>query len=130
MAKSQARRISGFGPFRFDHEARLLFRDGAAVPLSPKALDILSVLIESDGELVKKNDLVQAVWPNTFVEESNLAHHISVLRKTLGEGGCGTTLYRDRSQARVSLRCLFEFCQARTFLSRSKLTGRRWMLAS
>ena len=116
MAKSQARRVSGFGPFRFDHEARLLFRDGAAVPLSPKALDILSVLIESDGELVKKNDLVQAVWPNTFVEESNLAHHISVLRKTLGEGGAGQRYIETVPKRGYRFVVSFEFGQARTIL--------------
>jgi DNA-binding winged helix-turn-helix (wHTH) protein/tetratricopeptide (TPR) repeat protein len=89
MGRQQTQQISSFGPFSFNHEARLLFLRGETVPLSPKALDILSVLIESHGELVKKDELVEAVWPNTFVEESNLAHHISVLRKTLGQGTAG-----------------------------------------
>lgn len=89
MGTQQKQRLYEFGPFGFDREARLLFLRGELVPLSPKALDILSVLIEKNGELVQREDLLQAVWPETFVEESNLAHHISVLRKTLAKGSEG-----------------------------------------
>ena len=76
-----------FGSFRLHTSQRLLFRDGEVVPLSRKAIDILLILIESQGQLVEKDDLMHRVWPDSFVEESNLAVHISQLRKTLGEGG-------------------------------------------
>jgi DNA-binding winged helix-turn-helix (wHTH) protein/Flp pilus assembly protein TadD len=76
-----------FGSFRLHASQRLLFRDGEMIPLSRKALDILLILIESHGQLVEKDDLMHRVWPDSFVEESNLAVHISQVRKTLGEGG-------------------------------------------
>jgi eukaryotic-like serine/threonine-protein kinase len=74
-----------FGPFRLDGSQHLLFRDGELVPLSRKAVDILAVLVESHGQLVEKDSLMRRVWPDSFVEESNLAVHISQLRKTLGD---------------------------------------------
>lgn len=74
-----------FGFFRLDTAQRLLFRDGELVPLSRKAIDILVILVENHGQLVEKDDLMRRVWPDSFVEESNLAVHISQLRKTLGE---------------------------------------------
>jgi serine/threonine-protein kinase len=73
-----------FGPFRLDASAPLLLRSGDLVPLPPKALDVLVVLVDKRGTLVSRDELVSAVWPDTFVEESNLGHHISLLRKTLG----------------------------------------------
>src|SRR5262245_42979130 len=77
-------RLYEFGPFRLDPSGPLLFRSGEIVPLAPKALEILFVLVERRGALVTKDELVAAVWPDTTVEEGNLAHHISQLRKTLG----------------------------------------------
>src|SRR5258708_5113347 len=58
-------------------------------PLPPEALDILLVLIRSNGRLRTKDELMQEVWPDSFVEESNLAVHISALRKVLGETAGG-----------------------------------------
>jgi DNA-binding winged helix-turn-helix (wHTH) protein/tetratricopeptide (TPR) repeat protein len=74
-----------FGPFQLDGSQHLLFRQGELVPLSRKAVDILTVLIESHGQLVEKDSLMRRVWPDSFVEESNLAVHISQLRKILGD---------------------------------------------
>lgn len=74
-----------FGPFRMDPEQRLLSRDDQSIPLSPKAFDLLLVLVQSGGQLVFKNDLMKLLWPDTFVEESNLAQHIFQIRKALGE---------------------------------------------
>lgn len=74
-----------FGPFRLDAEERLLFRDHEVVQLTPKVVDTLFVLIENRGRLVKKDELMNAIWPETFVEESSLAQNISLLRKALGE---------------------------------------------
>jgi DNA-binding winged helix-turn-helix (wHTH) protein/Flp pilus assembly protein TadD len=76
-----------FGSFGLDTTQRLLFREGELVPLSRKATDILVILVEHHGQLIEKDDLMRRVWPDAFVEESNLAVHISQLRKTLGEGG-------------------------------------------
>jgi Tol biopolymer transport system component/DNA-binding winged helix-turn-helix (wHTH) protein len=74
-----------FGPFHLDVSERLLLRDGEIVPLTPKAVDTLLVLVQSGGRVLEKDELIQQIWPDTFVEEVNLAHHISVLRKALGE---------------------------------------------
>jgi len=54
------------------------------IPLTPKVVDTLLALLSSDGRIVEKDDLVKAVWPDSFVEEGRLARNISMLRKTLG----------------------------------------------
>ncbi|WP_348263905.1 winged helix-turn-helix domain-containing protein [Telmatobacter sp. DSM 110680] len=72
-----------FGSFRLDTAQRLLFRDGELIPLSRKAVEILIVLVEHQAQLVEKEELMRTVWPDAFVEESNVAVHISQLRKTL-----------------------------------------------
>src|SRR5436309_83754 len=74
-----------FGPFVVDAAERVLFRDGAPVPLAPKAFDTLLTLVERHGHVVSKEQLMVAVWPDTAVEENNLTQNISILRKTLGE---------------------------------------------
>jgi len=78
-----------FAQFRVSLDERVLMREQALVPLVPKAFDILLVLLESDGRVVSKNDLMQRVWPDTFVEEGNLTQNISLLRKALGESASG-----------------------------------------
>jgi DNA-binding winged helix-turn-helix (wHTH) protein len=74
-----------FGPFRLDPTRRLLFRQDQVVPLTPKVLHTLLVLVENSGRVVSKDELMKAVWPDTFVEEGNLTQNISTLRKVLGE---------------------------------------------
>lgn len=64
---------------------RRLLREGAIVPLTPKAFDTLLVLIENCGRVVEKTDLMERVWPGVSVEENNLTQNISALRKALGE---------------------------------------------
>jgi Tol biopolymer transport system component/DNA-binding winged helix-turn-helix (wHTH) protein len=78
-----------FGSFRVDLAERLLLRDGERVPLEPKVFETLLVLIRHGGRLVGKDQLIQTVWPDRVVEESNLTRNISVLRKTLhrSDGG-------------------------------------------
>jgi Tol biopolymer transport system component/DNA-binding winged helix-turn-helix (wHTH) protein len=78
-----------FGPFRIDVSERLLLCKGEIVSLTPKAFDTLLALVQSSGRVLKKDELMQKIWPDTFVEEVNLAHHISVLRKALGNGENG-----------------------------------------
>src|ERR1017187_8624594 len=79
--------VRSFGPFRDDPEQRLLFRAGAIVPLVPKAIDTLHVLLERHGRVVEKYELMQLVRPDTVVEEVGLARNISLLRKALGDEG-------------------------------------------
>ncbi len=74
-----------FDCYRVDSERRLLFRGEDLVQLPAKALDALVVLIQHRGEVVTKDELMKAVWPDAFVEEGNLSQSIHVLRRTLGE---------------------------------------------
>src|SRR6266849_3599319 len=73
-----------FGPFRLDPTERLLLRDGHPVPLTPKAFDVLMVLLQHSGHLVEKKQLIEAVWPTSFVEEGNLSVMVHALRKAFG----------------------------------------------
>lgn len=75
-----------FGPFSLDAEERVLRREGQPVPLRPKDVDMLLVLVENNGRVVEKDELMKRVWPDTFVEEANLSHHVFTLRKALGDG--------------------------------------------
>ncbi len=74
-----------FGPFRMDLSQRLLLRDNQPVPLQPKAFDTLLTLVRNSEKVVLKEDLMKSVWPDAFVEESNLTQAIFVLRKALEE---------------------------------------------
>lgn len=80
-----AKAVYEFGPFRLDQERYLLLRDGKTIQLSPKAFEILLFLVTHRGEVLKKDLLIETIWPDTFVEESNLAQNIFLLRKALGE---------------------------------------------
>jgi DNA-binding winged helix-turn-helix (wHTH) protein len=81
----EAKHFYEFGRFRVDPDKRLLLRDNQPVPLPPKAFETLLVLVQRSEKVVLKDDLMKALWPDSFVEESNLTQHIFVLRKTLGE---------------------------------------------
>ncbi len=74
-----------FGEFRVDPEKQLLFRGDERIPLTPKVLETLLILVRREGELVSKDELMRELWPNSFVEESNLSQNIFVLRKALGD---------------------------------------------
>jgi DNA-binding winged helix-turn-helix (wHTH) protein len=74
-----------FGPFSLDVNERVLLRDGRLVPLAPKALTTLLVLVRNQGRVVEKDTLMAEIWPDEVVEEGNLAQHIFMLRKVLGE---------------------------------------------
>lgn len=79
-------RLYAFGPFLLDTRERRLLRDGEVVPLTLKAFDLLQVLVENQGHLLQKEELLRRVWPDAIVEENNLTVTISALRKALGEG--------------------------------------------
>ncbi len=81
-----------FGPFRLEPSERLLLRDGHVVSLTPKAFDLLVYLVEHQGRLVEKSTLMAALWPDTIVEEANLAFQVSALRKALEDGGNGESV--------------------------------------
>jgi DNA-binding winged helix-turn-helix (wHTH) protein len=75
-----------FGPFCIEPKGAPA-RDGQAVPLPPKAFDLLVALVTRSSRLVTKEELLKEVWPETFVEEANLSYTVSLLRKALGDEG-------------------------------------------
>lgn len=85
----QPSRVYGFGPFRLNVTERLLQRSDAEVPLTPKVIDTLVVLVENSGHVLAKDELMSELWPDSFVEESSLTQNISLLRKALNENGNG-----------------------------------------
>jgi len=74
-----------FGSFRMDSAGHQLWRDGEEIPLTPKAFQVLLLLIEHAGQTLLKDELMKSVWPDAFVEENNLADNISILRHALGD---------------------------------------------
>src|SRR5256885_16517970 len=74
-----------FDSFRIDARKRRLLRDGEVLPLTPKAFDTLLALIANHGRVMEKDELMQAIWTDTIVEESALSRNIYLLRKALGE---------------------------------------------
>jgi len=74
-----------FGEFHLDPRSRVLRRGGTLVPLTSKAFDVLLLLIQNAGRIVTKDELMKAVWPDSFVEESNLTQTIFMIRKALDE---------------------------------------------
>jgi DNA-binding winged helix-turn-helix (wHTH) protein/Flp pilus assembly protein TadD len=81
----QMNHLYEFGPFRIDPPERLLTSQGHSIAVTPKAFDVLVILIQRSGRLVEKSQLMEAVWGGSFVEEGNLAVAISTLRKALGD---------------------------------------------
>ncbi len=78
-----------FGEFRLDLDGKRLFRHGQTISLQPKVFDLLAFFVEKRGELVSREQLMEAVWKDTFVEESNLRFCIHALRKALGKNADG-----------------------------------------
>ena len=89
MADTEVRSAYRFGPFHLDARERRLSRGEVVIPLRLKVFDTLLVLVENAGRLVTKQELLDTVWPETTVEENNLNHNVSVLRKALGEKATG-----------------------------------------
>jgi len=78
-----------FGRFRLDPSQRLLVHEGRPVSITPKAFELLTILIENSGLLLTKDELMRRLWPDSFVEEANLTVNISALRKALGDSQDG-----------------------------------------
>src|SRR6476660_4076570 len=89
MMSRPGKRLYSFDAFRVDPVERLLFKEDREVPLTPKVFDTLLVLLENSSHVLTKKELMQQVWPDSFVEENNLAQNISVLRKALGKSKAG-----------------------------------------
>src|SRR5262245_58284041 len=85
----QARRFYEFGAFRLDPAERVLARDGERVSLTPKAFETLVLLVRHGGRVLTKDQLIQTLWPDSYVEENNLTQQISQLRHALGNGTDG-----------------------------------------
>src|SRR4026208_107860 len=77
--------IHRFSDFTIDIEQRVLLRGGKAIPMAPKVFETLLALVENHGRIVLKEELMKRLWPDTFVEESNLTFNIQQLRKSLGD---------------------------------------------
>jgi Tol biopolymer transport system component/DNA-binding winged helix-turn-helix (wHTH) protein len=103
--RCQINHLYRFGPFLLDTYERLLMRDGKVVPLSPKVFETLLVLVENSGRILGKDELMQTLWPDTYVEESNLTQNISQIRKALGDGEWIETIpkrgYRFAAQVQI-----------------------------
>jgi len=82
---TEPRIVYEFGPFRMDPDKQTLLRENVAVPVTPKAFETLLVLVRRSRDVVSKEDLLKEVWPDSFVEESNLSQNIFLLRKALGD---------------------------------------------
>ncbi|HXQ74008.1 MAG TPA: winged helix-turn-helix domain-containing protein [Pyrinomonadaceae bacterium] len=78
-----------FGPYSLNPALLRLTREGEKISLTPKAVEILALLVSNAGQLVAKDFLLKEVWPNTFVEDANLAQNIFLLRRALGDERSG-----------------------------------------
>src|SRR5215471_2696845 len=76
--------ILEFGPYKLDTRERVLRHEGTPVPLTPRTFDILLALVQNSGRVLTKQEIIERVWHNTTVEESNLARQVCSLRKILG----------------------------------------------
>src|SRR5450755_3236410 len=89
MSGPAAYRKLKFGPFELSIGERLLRRQGVALPLGSRALDILIYLAERPGEVIAKQELIDHVWSDVTVEEGSLRVHMAAIRKALGDGQFG-----------------------------------------
>src|SRR5438309_5211270 len=84
MSNDKQSVIYEFGDFRIDAGQRVLTRNCEPVALPPKAFEMLLYLVQNGGQVLEKEAFMNALWPDSFVEESNLTQHIFLLRKILG----------------------------------------------
>jgi len=92
-----------FGPFRLDATRRLVTREKQVLPLTSKVFDTLLVLVRNRDRVLVKDELMKMLWPDSFVEEVNLAQNVLALRKLLGETPGPESLYRDHTGRRLSV---------------------------
>lgn len=105
--QNQINHLYRFEPFLLDANERLLMRDGKVVPLPPRVIDTLLILVENSGRVLEKDELMQTLWPDVSVEESNLTQNISQIRRALGEGDWIETIpkrgYRFAAQVQIEV---------------------------
>jgi predicted ATPase/DNA-binding winged helix-turn-helix (wHTH) protein len=89
MGKRSNHMFYEFGDFCLDAVHRMLYQNGQEVPLPPKAVETLQALVERDGEIVHKDRLMEIIWADSIVDESNLSQYLHLLRKTLGQKSDG-----------------------------------------
>jgi Tol biopolymer transport system component/DNA-binding winged helix-turn-helix (wHTH) protein len=89
VMRKHVRYLYEFGPYRLDAAERILTCEGKAVSLPPKVFDTLLVLVENQGRVMEKEELLKILWPDSYVEESNLTTYVSQLRKALSESSEG-----------------------------------------
>ncbi len=108
-------RIYEFEEFRLEAKNHRLFlrETDELVPLTPKAVEVLLYLVENVGRIISKDEILEAVWENAFVEESNLSQTIFVLRKTLGEDTKKTAIYSDSAESWISI---YRICQKNKYI--------------
>ncbi len=99
-------KIYEFGSFRLNSAEKCLYQDGRPVNLTPKAVEILILLVDQPGELAPKEVLIEKVWPGTFVEENNLSQQISALRKALGDPDAIETVPRRGFRFRLPVKVI------------------------
>jgi TolB-like protein/DNA-binding winged helix-turn-helix (wHTH) protein/Flp pilus assembly protein TadD len=103
------RRFYEFGPFRLDLNRHRLLRGGEVVPLSPKAIQTLTLLVQNPGKLLEREALMQAIWPDVTVEDANLTVAISQLRKALNQNGDAAEFIE--TIPRVGYRFVADICE-------------------
>jgi DNA-binding winged helix-turn-helix (wHTH) protein len=81
---NETKNLYEFGSFRFDAGNKTLWRGDEVIPIPPKALELLKLLIEKKGEVATKQEIFEKVWSDTFVEEGVLTQNIYTLRQALG----------------------------------------------
>ena len=92
-----------FGRFVLDCDTRQLLRDGSEVHLSPKAFELLAILLANQPRAVSKTELQERLWPSTFVEETNLAGLVAEIRRALGDSADRADVPADGLSIRVSV---------------------------
>jgi DNA-binding winged helix-turn-helix (wHTH) protein len=100
--KQQTEHIYAFGPFLLDTSERVLSLEGKSISLAAKDFEALLILVENAGHLVNKDVLMSRLWPGTFVEEANVAKHISLLRRVLSEADKRPRIHRDHTKTGLS----------------------------
>src|SRR5437867_3221431 len=85
--RTAVKRLYEFGPFRLDTYRGVLLREGEIVDVTPKVVDLLQVLVENNGQIVPREELLSEVWPDAVVDEANINRTVSMLRRALAEAG-------------------------------------------
>src|SRR5580700_6140710 len=81
----QVRAVKSFKSFRLDTANHFLWRDGDRVPLAPKGFDVLAYLVEHVGQVMTQDEILEALWSETYVNPEVLRKYILEIRKTLGD---------------------------------------------